>query len=135
MYNSLLMTTPKTKTTPFLTLQKTVQMRRGLLEFATLIIIGSAKPSFSIKEISETLAKTEFITKEESLYILLSRLRREGLVISGFEQSDIGKARKYYDLTDKGKYHLHELEKYWETLGKTLTSFKETDLNKLIFGL
>ncbi len=120
-------------TTHFLTLRKTVQMRRGLLEFAVLIIIGSADPTFSIKEIYETLAKTEFITKEEALYPLLSKIRKEGLVISGFEQSDIGKARKYYCLTDKGKEHLSELEKYWEVIAKTLTDFKETDLNRLIF--
>jgi PadR family transcriptional regulator PadR len=93
-------------------------IRKGLLEFAVISII-SARRVYAA-DILALLGTTEFFTQEGTLYPLLSRLRREGLVEYEWVESDAGPPRKYYLLTDKGKKQLQELNGYWKTLNATI---------------
>src|SRR5215217_2267989 len=56
----------------------------------------------------QRLSGTEFATQEGTLYPLLSKLRREGLVDYEWQESEVGPPRKYYRLTAKGRTHLGE---------------------------
>jgi PadR family transcriptional regulator PadR len=93
-------------------------IRKGLLEFAVLTVIASKKVYAA--DILAILITTEFQTQEGTLYPLLSRLRREGVVEYDWVESDVGPPRKYYRLTDKGKEQLGALRDYWHKLSKTL---------------
>lgn len=95
-------------------------IRKGLLEFVALHII-SAKKVYAADILGE-LAKTEFSTQEGTLYPLMSRLRREGLVDYEWVESEAGPPRKYYSLTEKGKTQLEELDNYWNRLNKTINA-------------
>jgi PadR family transcriptional regulator PadR len=68
----------------------------------------------------ERLRGTEFATQEGTLYPLLSKLRREGLVDYEWQESDAGPPRKYYALTARGRAQLAELYDYWKTLNATV---------------
>ena len=57
---------------------KLAPIRRGLLEFLVLKIVGAE--SMYVPDILRRLAGTEFATQEGTLYPLLSKLRREDLV-------------------------------------------------------
>ncbi|MFT5360093.1 MAG: PadR family transcriptional regulator PadR [Candidatus Paceibacteria bacterium] len=90
------------------------QMRKGTLDFSVLLIISRGKAYSSV--IIESLMKADMIVVEGTLYPLLSRLRRNGLLDYAWEESKSGPPRKYYSLTGKGKETLLNLIKIWEEL-------------------
>jgi len=94
-------------------------IRKGLLEYLVLKII-SARQMY-VAEMLERLSTTEFTTQEGTLYPLLSKLRREGLVDYVWQESDAGPPRKYYTLTAKGRAQLTELNDYWKSINATIT--------------
>lgn len=95
-------------------------IRKGLLEFVVLKIVGAQ--SVYVPDILRRLAGTEFATQEGTLYPLLSRLRREGLVQYEWQESDAGPPRKYYRLTPDGQAQLATLDQYWQQLNQTLSA-------------
>lgn len=73
-----------------------------------------------VPDILRRLAGTEFATQEGTLYPLLSKLRREELVLYEWQESDAGPPRKYYRLTDAGKAQLAALDDYWNLINRTI---------------
>jgi PadR family transcriptional regulator PadR len=97
---------------------KFTAIRKGLLEFLILKIV-SAREVY-VADILARLSDTEFATQEGTLYPLLSKMRRDGLVDYQWQESDAGPPRKYYQLTAKGKSQLAELNDYWKHLNATI---------------
>lgn len=93
-------------------------IRKGLLEMVVLKVIAADKVYAA--DIIKQLADTDFATQEGTLYPLLSRLRREGVVTYEWAESDSGPPRKYYELTELGRTQLYQLEQYWLKLSATL---------------
>lgn len=93
-------------------------IRKGLLEFLILKIVASDK--VYVADMLRRLSTTEFATQEGTLYPLLSKLRREGLVDYEWQESDAGPPRKYYKLTAKGQSQLAELNEYWAHINTTI---------------
>jgi PadR family transcriptional regulator PadR len=94
-------------------------IRKGLLEFLILKIVAADK--VYVADILKRLSDTEFATQEGTLYPLLSKMRRDGLLDYEWQESDAGPPRKYYELTAKGKSQLAELNDYWKHLNATIT--------------
>jgi PadR family transcriptional regulator PadR len=99
--------------------EKFASIRKGLLEFVILKIVAADKVYAA--DILERLSETEFATQEGTLYPLLSKMRRDGLLDYEWQESDAGPPRKYYELTTKGKSQLAELDDYWKQLNTTVT--------------
>src|SRR6185436_9102322 len=99
--------------------EKFASIRKGLLEFLILKIVAADKVYAA--DILEWLSDTEFATQEGTLYPLLSKMRRDGLLDYEWQESDAGPPRKYYELTTKGKSQLSELDDYWKQLNTTVT--------------
>ncbi len=95
-------------------------IRNGLLEMIVLKVI-SAHEVYAADILGE-LSRTEFKTQEGTLYPLLSKLRRDGLLEYEWRESEAGPPRKYYKLTAKGRTHLKELAAYWAQINKTINS-------------
>lgn len=93
---------------------KLAPMRNGLLEFLILDIVSSG--DVYVAEILGRLATTDFATREGTLYPLLSRIRREGLLDYEWRESTAGPPRKYYRLTRSGQEHLAAFRSYWASL-------------------
>ena len=98
--------------------EKFSPIRKGLLEFLILKIV--AVHEVYVADILERLSETEFTTQEGTLYPLLSKMRRDGLVDYKWQESDAGPPRKYYQLTAKGKSQLADLNDYWKQLNATI---------------
>ena len=98
--------------------EKFSAIRKGLLEFLILKIIASDK--VYVADMLSRLSETEFKTQEGTLYPLLSKLRREGVVDYEWQESDAGPPRKYYELTATGKSQLAELNAYWKDINATI---------------
>jgi PadR family transcriptional regulator len=100
-------------------IEKFSAIRKGLLEFLILKIVSSDK--VYVADMLRRLSTTEFATQEGTLYPLLSKMRREGLVDYEWQESDAGPPRKYYELTAKGKAQLAELNDYWKEINATVS--------------
>lgn len=98
------------------------QMRKGFLEFPVLLIIG-AKATYA-PDILKQLKMANLLVVEGTLYPLLSRLKRSGLVVYVWQESKSGPPRKMYTITDHGKKVLLQLEESWRSL--------DTSVNTLI---
>ena len=99
--------------------EKFSAIRKGLLEFLILKIVASDK--VYVADMLERLSATEFKTQEGTLYPLLSKMRREGLVDYEWQESGAGPPRKYYQLTPKGQSQLAELNDYWKYINATIS--------------
>ena len=99
--------------------QKFGPIRKGLLEFLVLKIVSGQ--TVYVADILRRLADTEFATQEGTLYPLLSKLRREGLVDYQWQESGSGPPRKYYRLTEAGRTQLAELDAYWSRINATIS--------------
>ena len=93
-------------------------IRKGLLEFLILRIVAADK--VYVADMLQRLNGTEFATQEGTLYPLLSKMRRNGLVDYEWQESGAGPPRKYYRLTTKGKSQLNELNDYWKDINATI---------------
>jgi PadR family transcriptional regulator PadR len=86
-------------------------MRRGALEYCVMALIRET-PRYAY-ELIEALGKTGMLTTEGTLYPLLSRLRRDGLVKTEWRESTDGPPRRYYELTGEGRRALADFKNEW----------------------
>lgn len=91
-----------------------VQMRKGILEFCILHIISRGEVYAS--DMLEELTTAKIMVVEGTLYPLLTRLRKAGLVDYKWVESNSGPPRKYYTLTPDGLDFLSTLSTTWEEL-------------------
>ena len=83
------------------------QMLKGTLEGCILAIIKQ-KETYGY-EISQKLNEYGFgKIAEGTIYPLLLRLEKNGLILATYRQSDQGPKRKYYSITEIGKDYLKE---------------------------
>ncbi len=95
-----------------------VQMRKGILEFCILHIISRGEVYAS--DMLEELTSAKIMVVEGTLYPLLTRLRKSGLVDYKWVESSSGPPRKYYTLTKEGGNFLKGLDQTWsELVGST----------------
>jgi PadR family transcriptional regulator PadR len=93
----------------------TRQVRRGLLELAILNDI--ARRSIYGYEIERTFAKSQgLLLSDGSIYLILRRLRRQGLVKTTMTRSPDGPKRRYYQLTARGAGTLARMNAYWQAI-------------------
>ncbi|MDH3711273.1 MAG: PadR family transcriptional regulator [Cyclobacteriaceae bacterium] len=91
-----------------------VQMRKGILEYCILHIISRGEVYAS--DMLEELTSAKIMVVEGTLYPLLTRLRKAGLVEYKWVESTSGPPRKYYTITDDGKAFLESLSTTWGEL-------------------
>jgi PadR family transcriptional regulator, regulatory protein PadR len=81
------------------------ELRRGVLEHCVLAVV-SRREAYAF-DIVRTLARSGgLVTSEGTIYPLLSRLRRDGLVATTWRESGSGPPRRYYRLTPDGEHVL-----------------------------
>ena len=93
---------------------KLTALRKGLLEFLILGVVS--EDVVYAADILRRLSTTEFATQEGTLYPLLSKMRREGLLDYEWQESASGPPRKYYRLTPAGRGQLRDFRDYWTSI-------------------
>lgn len=90
------------------------RLRRGGIEYCVLSLLrGGTAYSY---DVVRALASVDgLVTSEGTLYPLLSRLRREGLVHTEWQESRSGPPRRYYQLTDQGQRAVEAFSQAWQT--------------------
>lgn len=101
------------------------QMRRGALEYCVLALLaGGEHYGF---ELVQTLSRSDaLLTSEGTIYPLLSRLRREGLVETEWRESPSGPPRKYYRLTADGRAALAAFRRQWIVFRQAVDSILDS---------
>lgn len=94
-----------------------IQMRKGILEYCILQIVSRGEVYAS--DMLEELTSAKIMVVEGTLYPLLTRLRKAGLVEYKWVESSAGPPRKYYKLTDEGTNFLGNLDTTWKDLVKS----------------
>lgn len=94
-----------------------VQMRKGILEYCILEIVSRGEVYAS--DMLEELTSAKIMVVEGTLYPLLTRLRKSGLVEYKWVESNSGPPRKYYKLTGAGTSFLDNLSITWNDLVKS----------------
>lgn len=100
------------------------QMLKGTLEGCILAVI-SVKESYGY-EISRQLEKFGFGNiSEGTIYPLLLRLEKNGMISATYQESGQGPKRKYYQLSDLGKNELNQFFDSFEALDRAVHRLME----------
>ena len=99
------------------------QMRKGMLDYCVLLLL-SREASY-VNDIIVRLKQAELIVVEGTLYPLLTRLKKDGLLCYEWRESTQGPPRKYYALTPEGQVFLDGLDSAWNELARTVGLLKQ----------
>ncbi len=88
------------------------QLRRGVLEHCVLALLAPGE-RYGFDLVRSLGSVEGMAVSEGTLYPLLTRLRREGLVGTTWRDSPSGPPRKYYSLTDAGRAALVSFVEEW----------------------
>lgn len=101
------------------------QLRRGVLEFCVLALLrDEERYGF---EIVRALSEADgLVTTEGTVYPLLSRLRKEGVVETTWRESPTGPPRRYYRLTPTGHSLLSAFSVEWVRFRTAVDNLLET---------
>ena len=95
------------------------QMLKGLLQGCVLAILSDDE-MYGYK-IIETLKSYGFEDiHEATVYPILTRLNKQGLLSYNKRPSELGPPRKYYSLTEQGIETLTSLTENWKQLNKSV---------------
>ena len=88
------------------------QLRRGVLEFCVLALLRDTE-RYGFEIVRALTEADGLVTTEGTLYPLLARLRREGVVETTWRESSSGPPRRYYRLTPAGHEALDAFTLEW----------------------
>ena len=99
------------------------QMRKGMLEYCVLLLLRR-RASYA-SDIILQLKEANLLVVEGTLYPLLSRLKKDGLLSYEWQESTQGPPRKYYALTPDGQEFLSGLDAAWSEIENTVGVLKK----------
>ncbi len=94
---------------------KITQLRKGILELAILACLSRGR-HYGYSLVKTISGDKEIELTEGTIYPILGRLAKEGLVQSEWVESSQGPPRKYYTLTLKGEEAFRVLEEEFRKL-------------------
>lgn len=97
-----------------------VQLRKGVIEYCVLSQLRR-EPSYGLKLASDLARCPSLFTSEGTLYPLLVRLRKRGLVETTWQESAAGPPRRYYSVTPAGEEALKAFRAAWEPFAHETT--------------
>jgi PadR family transcriptional regulator PadR len=100
------------------------QMRRGTLQYCVLALLAEEE-RYGFDLVRALAEADGMVTSEGTIYPLLSRLRRDGLVESTWQESPSGPPRRYYRLTESGRAALEGFKREWDRFRDAVDHFVE----------
>lgn len=91
------------------------QLRKGVLELCILNLL-KAEGLYGYAIVKRLTEYPGLVISEGTVYPLLSRLRKEGLIQSTLEESASGPARRVYVLTRLGQRQLDGMNQAWNVI-------------------
>jgi PadR family transcriptional regulator PadR len=95
------------------------QLRRGSLDLAILLTVASG-PRYGLAIIQHLEAFTDLVVTEGTIYPILGRLTRQGLLDAYWVEDEAPHPRKYYRLTRVGARRLADMKTEWQTFAQKI---------------
>lgn len=99
------------------------ELRRGTLTLAVLSQLRTPQYGYSLVQLLE---KSNVVIDQSTLYPLLRRLEKQGLVESSWDTSE-SRPRKYYVLSEYGIEIFKQLKEEWEKTSSELYTLLKGD--------
>lgn len=96
-----------------------VQLRKGVLEFVLLLALRD-REQYGFELISGIAERAAIDVPEGTLYPLLLRLAKDGLIVSRLADGGRGAPRKYYALTEHGRAMLRDMVPTWSRMATSV---------------
>ena len=105
-------------------MENITEMLKGSLEGCVLEIIGRGETyGYEITGQLRRLGFTDVV--EGTVYAILVRLEKNGLVSTEYKPSEIGPARKFYSMTETGCEELRRFWAKWDFVSSKINELKE----------
>ena len=101
------------------------QLRRGTIEYCVLAVLADGA-EYAFELVRRLSAVDGLVTSEGTIYPLLSRLRRDGLVTTSWQESDVGPPRRYYALSEDGQGALKAFTVEWARFRDAVDTLLDT---------
>ena len=105
------------------------QLRRGGLELAILLAVSQTR-RYGLEIIRYLQDSTHLVVAEGTIYPILARLTRNGLVEAEWNAAEAPHPRKYYRLTAAGRKGLDEMLEHWASFRRRIDRLVETEGEK-----
>lgn len=116
------------------------QARRGLLELCILTLVGQVA-QYGYELLTVLGRWPQLAVSEGTLYPLLRRLEKEGVISAQWRESVAGPPRKYYALTATGAQRRDALAAEWSQLMQAMTELQtyvpdqaQAESEPIVFG-
>lgn len=100
------------------------QLRKGVLELAVLALLAK-DDKYGSQLVDELAARPELAITAGTVYPLVARLAKAGLVTSTWQESPVGPPRKYYALTAAGREALAGMAATFDAVAKAVRTIVE----------
>ncbi len=100
------------------------QVRKGMLDFIILICLAN-REFYGYELIKRIKDIAEINVSEGTIYPLLNRLKKEGLIISRWVEMESGIPRKYYKITARGENILSGMKEAWKKFSLSIDQLME----------
>lgn len=105
-------------------LDNLTEMLKGVLEGCVLEIISRGETyGYEITRYLNALGFTDVV--DGTVYTILVRLEKNGLVNIEKKASDMGPPRKFFTLNDKGRRELHAFWEKWKFIDSRINELRE----------
>src|SRR5688572_22928086 len=88
------------------------ELRRGTVEYCVLALLAR-RPMYGFELVRELDTRGGLVTSLGTIYPLLGRLREDDLVVTTMRASESGPARRYYEITPRGRQTLAAFVDEW----------------------
>jgi PadR family transcriptional regulator, regulatory protein PadR len=101
------------------------ELKRGTLVLA--VLLGTSKPEYGYELVGKLQEKGIDI-EQNTLYPLLRRLEKQGLLVSSWDTND-SRPRRYYNISKEGKKVRAQLFQEWNSMNEAVMSMEESHEN------
>jgi len=101
------------------------EMNRGFLQVLVLVLLEKSRYGYSI---IKQLEEKGYALEENTLYPLLRRLEKKGLIKGNWELSE-DRPRKFYIISEEGRAIRHQLLEIWHGQNEILNHLLEENKN------
>lgn len=102
------------------------QARRGVLELCVLTVIAQ-RPQYGYALVTRLSRWEQLAATEGTLYPLLRRMQKDGLMVATWQESGAGPPRKYYQLTPAGEERLRYMTQEWSAFTRAIQELQDSD--------
>ena len=96
------------------------EIRRGIVEMCVLSVLREEE-GYGYEIIERLRSQADLELTESTIYPLLARLSKDGLLLIRVAKSPRGPQRRYYRLTSEGNRRLAQIIEHWESLNQSVS--------------